>query len=70
MNMIPVISTNLAAVGYDEGRKELYIQFHGGGTYVYSGVPVSVYKALMSASSHGEYHAAHIKNVYPYRRIG
>ena len=69
MNMIPVSSSNLAAVGYDEGRKELYIQFHSG-TYVYSGVPVSVYKGLMSASSHGEYHAANIKNVYPYRRIG
>ena len=67
MNMIPVVSSNIYAVGYDGST--LRIQFHSGGIYDYSGVPESVYNGLMNAASKGSYHAAHIKNVYPYRKI-
>jgi len=66
MNMIPVQSSNLVAVGYDNGT--LVIEFRSG-TYEYSGVPLSVYQGLMSAHSHGEYHARNIKHSYPYKRI-
>lgn len=68
MNMIPVGSSDIASVGYEHGT--LYIRFHSGGLYAYSGVPESVYQALMSASSHGSYFHAHIKNSYATRRIG
>ena len=37
--------------------------------YKYLNVPKSVYDALMSASSHGGYLAAHIKGVYTYQKI-
>ena len=67
MNMIPVSSSNLSAVGYDGNT--LRIQFHTGGVYDYSGVPESVYNGLMNAASKGSYHAAHIKNDYPYRKL-
>lgn len=67
MNMIPVNSSNLSAVGYDGST--LRIQFHSGGLYDYAGVPESVYIGLMNAASKGNYHAAHIKNVYPYRKL-
>ncbi len=67
MNMIPVDSSNIASIGYDCGT--LYIQFHKGGLYSYSGVPIDVYRDLMSASSHGQYFHAHIKGVYPYTKI-
>lgn len=67
MNMMHVDSSNLSAVGYD--GTTLRIQFHSGRTYDYSGVPESVYNGLMSASSKGKYHAAHIKNAYPYRPV-
>ena len=36
--------------------------------YKYLNVPKSVYDALMSASSHGSYLAAHIKGVYTYQK--
>lgn len=49
MNMIPVNSSNLSAVGYDGST--LRIQFHSGGLYDYSGVPESVYIGLMNAAS-------------------
>ena len=66
--MIPVSSSNLSAVGYDATTKQLFIRFTTS-TYVYSGVPASIYHGLMSASSHGQYHAQFIKHAFPYRRI-
>lgn len=68
MNMTPVSSSNISSIGYENGT--LYVSFHHGGLYAYSGVPESVYRGLMSASSHGSYLASHVKGVYPYRRIG
>lgn len=70
MNMQPVCSTNLAAVGYDEISNTLCIRFRQGGTYAYSGVPKNIYDNLMCASSKGSYHAAFIKHSFPYHRIG
>lgn len=69
MNWMPVSSSNLSAVAYDAVSSTLYIRFHSSGTYAYYGVPSSVYSGLMAASSHGSYHAAHIKNSYRYQRV-
>lgn len=68
MNMQYVNSSNLVAVGYDSSSQTLRIQFNNG-TYDYHGVPQHVYQGLMSASSHGSYHARHIKNAYSFNRI-
>ena len=65
MKMIRVVSSNLAAVGYDDQTRTLRIQFHSG-LYDYHDVPRSVYEGLMNAGSKGEYHAAFIKNKYRY----
>lgn len=67
--MIPVVSSNLVAVGYEADTRELYIQFKNG-LYVYTNVPQAVYNSLMSASSHGKYFHQFVKDAYPYRRIG
>lgn len=67
MNMLPVTSSNLSSVGYDDGK--LYITFHGNRTYVYFGVPEYVYTGLLNASSKGKYHAQFIKNNYSYQQI-
>lgn len=68
MNMTPVSSSNIASIGYENWT--LYVSFNRGGLYAYSGVPETVYRGLMSASSHGSYLASHVKGVYPYKRIG
>lgn len=68
MNMIPVASSNIASIGYENGT--LYVRFRNGGTYAYLNVPQSVYNSLMSAPSCGSYLAAHIKGIYPYRKVG
>jgi len=67
MQMISVSSSNISSIGYENGI--LYVAFNNGALYSYSGVPEIEYLNLMSASSHGKYLAAHIKGVYPYRRI-
>ncbi|AST70212.1 KTSC domain-containing protein [Kosakonia cowanii] len=67
----PVSSSNLQSVGYDQATSTLEIAFHRSGVYQYSRVPYTVYTALMSASSKGQYFDAHIKKAgYPYRKVG
>lgn len=67
MNMIPVVSSDLHSVGYENGT--LYIRFHSGSTYAYFNVTESDYRGLMAAPSHGRFFHACIKNRYEYRRV-
>lgn len=67
MERIPVSLSNLASVGYQDGILE--VAFKSGSVYQYTGVPESVYEALMSAPSHGKFFAAFIRNNYPYRQV-
>ncbi|MBQ2167718.1 MAG: KTSC domain-containing protein [Prevotella sp.] len=62
-------SSNIQSIGYDPDSLVLEVAFLSGGLYQYDGVPEYVFEELMSASSHGKYFAAHIKNVYPTRKI-
>lgn len=55
MNMIPVESSNLAAVGYNNETATLTIQFNNGRTYEYYSVPEYEYENLMNAGSKGQY---------------
>ncbi len=69
MNMIPVNSSDLAAVGYDAATSTLRISFNSGGLYEYYNVPSHIHQGLMSAPSHGKYFHQHIKDVYAYNRL-
>ncbi len=70
VQLIPVSSSNLAAVGYDPQRLELTIAFLDGLVYRYYGVPEQEYLDLMNAyDSHGEYFYDNIRMIYPYERI-
>lgn len=69
MNRIPVDSSNLASIGYDASSETLEVEFKHGGIYQYSDVPEDVYEELMSASSHGVYFSANIRNDYDYIKI-
>ncbi|MGD6778822.1 KTSC domain-containing protein [Sutcliffiella horikoshii] len=68
MNFVSVVSDNLRAVAYDSSSQTLRIKFKNG-MYDYFGVPENIHQGLMNASSHGEYHAKYIKNVYSYRKV-
>jgi hypothetical protein len=68
--MIPVLSSNVAAVGYDAKSSTLVVRFHDGGrVYRYGGVPVAVYREFLAAPSKGRFLAQFIKGFYPYARV-
>lgn len=69
INRIPVTSSNIRSIGYSPDTETLEIEFLSGGIYQYSNVPSNIYDDLMSASSHGGYFAANIKERYPTERI-
>ena len=51
MKMIPVSSSNIAAIGYDETQSLLVIEFLNGSTYEYYSVPSYVFDELLNAGS-------------------
>ena len=64
---IAVDSTTLAAVGYDEARELLQLEFCSGAVYLYFGVPLTVHQALLDAPSKGRYFNRAIRRRYSYR---
>lgn len=69
MELKPVKSSNIEAVGYDADKQELQIQFKGGAVYAYDGVLPDDYEALKYAPSVGSHFHAKIKNNYPTRKV-
>ncbi len=67
--MIPVSSSNVAEVGYNEEAQEVYVRFLNGTLYIYKGVPKFEFEGLLNAPSVGSYLHRNYKNVYPYERI-
>ena len=70
MDRLPVESSNLASVGYDDNSETLEVEFlKGGAVYQYFNVPRVAYDRLMDAhalgSTHGKYFSANIRNAYP-----
>jgi hypothetical protein len=62
--------SNIASVGFDMQNHHLEVKFENGGTYQYSNVPTMTYHSLMASRSIGRYFDKHIKDVYPYRKVG
>ncbi len=68
--MIPVLSSNVAAIGYDAGSSTLLVRFHDGArVYSYRGVPTAVYRAFLDSPSKGRFLARFIKGHYSYARV-
>lgn len=59
----PVESSQIKAVGYDESTQTLAVQFkHGAGAiYHYHGVDAETHAAFIGAESLGKFHGAYIK---------
>lgn len=69
-NMQSVTSSQIAAVGYNEPRKQLRVEFANGSLYDYDGVDFSVFGEMMAAPSVGSFFHARIKNGgYAYQRV-
>lgn len=71
MDRIPVSSTNLMSIGYDESTSVLEVKFQRTGVYQYFGVPADAYEQLMAAPSKGAYFNEAIKKGgYACARVG
>lgn len=70
MELIPVSSSDIRAIGYDKATAVLVVAFHSGGIYQYFDVPDNVYTAFLSAGSKGQFLHQHIKYNYRYQKIG
>ncbi len=70
MEMIPVTSSNLASVGYDEDSLTLRVEFLNGTLYDYYNVPKEVFLDLLNATSKGQFFNQNIKKGgYPFSKV-
>lgn len=68
IKMVPVESSNIAAVGYDPETQVLDIEFNNGARYSYDDVPKRVYDELLNAPSIGRYFSSNVKTQYRFYR--
>lgn len=69
MQMTPVESSNVKAVGYDPDTRVMRIEFHSGGIYDHSDVPASDHQIFMAAGSKGKHYHRHIRGVHASSKI-
>lgn len=64
-----VSSSDIASIGHNPNLSTLEIEFLSGGVYQYHNISESIFREIMSASSHGSYFHQHIKDKYNYTKI-
>lgn len=70
MDMQPVESSQIKALGYEPETQTLAVQFNNGATYQYADVPEYQWEALRSADSVGRHFAQSIKGRYETLKVG
>jgi hypothetical protein len=68
MKRVPLDSSAIAAVKYDEKKRTLDVEFREGKTYHYFHVPEFVYQELLSAESAGAFWNA-IQDQFEYEKL-
>ena len=67
--MLPVESSMMTGVDYDEEASELDILFSSGKTYRYFDVPAEVYAKLIDAESKGQFFNEAIKDEFRFAEV-
>jgi len=67
--MLPVESSNIAAIGYSSLEQVLQVDFLNGFRYRYLDVPQEVFAEFQAAPSKGRYLNREIKGQYDYERV-
>ena len=68
IDLVPVTSSNIDAVGYDPQEKILAVKFKDGSLYHYSDVEKDVHEGLTSAKSIGAHFHKNIKGSYSHSK--
>jgi hypothetical protein len=66
----PFESKLLAAAAYVPARHMLYLRFQSGESYRYFTFSAEQYQQFLAAESQGRYFLEHIRNQFPYERLG
>ncbi len=69
MEMVPVDSSHIMAVGYDPDQARLEIEFKDGSAYEYYDVSQYIYDEFLLAESKGKYAHKNIYKVFRQQRI-
>ncbi len=69
MNRLPVESSNIVSIGYDEASLVLEIEFKGGRVYQYQSVPEDVFRELMSAGSIGKTFHSSVRGKFDFIKL-
>lgn len=69
MTRIPVQSSTLVSVGYDEQQQVLEIEFRRLAVYHYVGVPKTLHEQLMASSSKGRFFDQRIREKFRTLRV-
>lgn len=64
MEMIPVRSSAITAIGYDQDSMRMQIRFSQGHTYTFCRVPQNIFEGLLAAGSKGSYYDRYIRDRY------
>lgn len=71
--MVPVTSSQISKIGYDEETQTLAVEFKAkggsGSLYHYSDVSPETHAAFMKAESKGTHLGKHIKGKHPFKKI-
>ncbi|MCG3149351.1 MAG: hypothetical protein PCFJNLEI_02811 [Verrucomicrobiae bacterium] len=69
MERQPVISSDLASIGYDPVTQTLEIEFKATGVYHYFSVPPEVYETLRTTPSPGKFFLQNIKGKFAWEKV-
>lgn len=69
MDLAPVKSSNIEAIGYDSDLKLLVVKFKDGGRYIYPNVPADVHARFISAESAGKFFHSDIRTAFQATKI-
>lgn len=68
VEMVPVRSSNVSQVGFDEDSGELLVEFKSGAVYAYSNQSEAAYQDLLTTDSPGSYVSKWLRN-QPSRKV-
>jgi hypothetical protein len=64
----PVVSSDVASIGYDSATQTLEIEFKATGVYRYFSVPADIYESLLATPSPGKFFLANIKGKFAWEK--
>ncbi len=70
MRRKPVVSSNIASIGYDQATQTLEVEFQNGSIYQYYNVPQGIFDEFDRSPSKGQFLAYQIRDRFPYSRVG